>query len=295
MGLVLLGALILTLSKDATFFRSTYQLRLVSDNVGDIQPGAKVLLSGVAVGTVSHLELQDDGKQVTVFLNILDKVKIYRDAEFAIEQFGLLGDQYVAIYPQENAGELLKSNDAVQTRAPFNLQETAGIATDTLARIGAVATNLQQAVTDVRRYVLTEETLRNLGGSVERFGALSSEALFAVSNVNSLVVSNAMPLTLAVSNLNWFASELIPLADRATGLIASNEQEIAATVQNLHVASSQLTNLMARLQTEQGVVWRLLNDEQLAADFSNIASNLSVTTSNLNRKGLWGILWKQKR
>jgi hypothetical protein len=37
-----------------------------------------------------------------------------------------------------------------------------------------------------------------------------------------------------------------------------------------------------------------LRDEQTAANLTNIVNNLSVTTSNLNRLGLWGILWKKK-
>ena len=35
-------------------------------------------------------------------------------------------------------------------------------------------------------------------------------------------------------------------------------------------------------------------DGEMAADVALIAHNLSVTTSNLNRAGLWGILWGPK-
>jgi hypothetical protein len=32
----------------------------------------------------------------------------------------------------------------------------------------------------------------------------------------------------------------------------------------------------------------------MAANVADIARNLSITSSNLNRLGLWGILWKRK-
>jgi hypothetical protein len=39
---------------------------------------------------------------------------------------------------------------------------------------------------------------------------------------------------------------------------------------------------------------KLLENEQIAANVSQVIDNLSITTSNLNRLGLWGILWQHK-
>ena len=38
----------------------------------------------------------------------------------------------------------------------------------------------------------------------------------------------------------------------------------------------------------------VLQNQDLATNVLNIAANLSITTSNLNRAGLWGILWSHK-
>ena len=293
-GLLMLAALVLLLSKGTAFYRGTYELHLKSDDVGGIKTGANILLSGVSVGRVAGVELAPDGKSVTIQLKILNQYKIYDDARFEIEQYNFLGDKYVAIHPAANEGDLLGSGDVVQCSKPFNLQETVAKAADTVSKIGSVATNVQQAVSDVRRLVLTEDTLKSFGGALERFGILSSEALYAVSNVNALVQSNAMPVTLAVSNVNVFATQLAPLASQASLLFSNNEDQINLAIQNLESASGQLTNLLSRLQTDHGLAGRLLNDHQLADDFSDLAYNLAITTSNLNRSGLWGIMWKQK-
>lgn len=294
MGLLLLAVLILLLGKGATFYRRTYDLNLKSDNVGGIKTGAGVLLSGVSVGRVSGVDLSPDGKSVTIRLSIEEKYKIYDDAIFEIQTSGFLGDQFVAINPQANQGKLLHDEDEVQCRTPFNIQETVARAADTISKIGSVATNVQQAVSDVRRTVLTEPALKSFGLALERFGVLSSDALYAVSNVNVLVQSNALPVTLAVSNLNVFATQLTPLASRANVLFSNNEEQISVAVRNLEQASGQLTNLLAKIQSDKGLAGRLLSDTQLANDFSDLAYNLAITTSNLNRRGLWGIMWKQK-
>ncbi|MCU0785916.1 MAG: MlaD family protein [Verrucomicrobia bacterium] len=293
-GLVLLGVLMLLFSKGATFFGSSFELRLRSGNVGGIKTGANVLVSGVPVGRVSGVKLDPDGKAVTIFLRISKRYALHDDAKFEVEQFGFLGDQYVSIYPGDNQGRQLKDGDEVQCRNPFNMQEAVAKATETISHIGQAATNVNQAIADVRRLVLTEETLKNLGVSIDRFALLTSDAMNAVSNVNVLVASNALPVTVAVSNLNYFSGQLTPLTAHVTALITNNEADIAAAIKNIENASGLLTNLLHDLQTRQGVAGRLLHDEEMAANFSAIVQNLSVTTSNLNRAGLWSILWKQK-
>jgi len=39
---------------------------------------------------------------------------------------------------------------------------------------------------------------------------------------------------------------------------------------------------------------RLLHYEQMGANLAAVAHNLMITTSNLNRAGLWSILWRPK-
>jgi len=293
-GLVLLAALMLLFSKGTTFFGSSFELRLKSGNVGGIKIGANVLLSGVAVGRVSGVKLDPDGKAVTIFLKISKRYRLFDDAKFEVEQFGFLGDQYISIYPGDNHGRKLKDGDEVQCRNPFNMQEAVAKATETISRIGQAATNVNQAIADVRRLVLTEQTLKNFGSSIDRFALLTTDAMNAVSNVNALVATNALPVTVAISNLNHFSGQLTPLTAHLTTLITNNEADFAVAIKNIESASGMLTNLLHDLQTRQGLAGRLLRDEEMASNFAAVARNLSVTTSNLNRVGLWGILWKQK-
>jgi ABC-type transporter Mla subunit MlaD len=293
-GLVLLGALLLLFSKGTSFFGPSFELRLQSGNVGGIKAGANVLLSGVAVGRVSGVTLDPDGKSVTIFLKISKRYRLFEDARFEVEQFGFLGDQYISIYPGDNRGRQLQDGDKVQSRKPFNMQEAVAKATETISRIGQAATNVNQAIADVRRYVLTEQTLRSFGESLDSFALLTANALIAVSNVNLLVATNALPVTVAVSNLNVFTDQKMPLAQHMTSLVTNNEADITVAIKNIENASGLLTNLLHEIQTRQGVAGRLLRDEEMAANLSTVARNLSVTTSNLNRLGLWGIMWKHK-
>jgi hypothetical protein len=51
---------------------------------------------------------------------------------------------------------------------------------------------------------------------------------------------------------------------------------------------------MEDMEAGNGPAGKVLRDPEMAANIQDIANNLSITTSNLNRLGLWGILWKKK-
>jgi len=294
LGLTLLAALAILFNRGTAFYRDTYEIRLTSTDVGGIKKGAGVSMRGIQVGTVSSAALNPDGKGVTMLLKIESKYELHRDARFEIEQSSFLGDRFVAIYPAEDAGPKLVNGDEVQARTPFNMQEAIAVATETLRKISQVSSNLDAAVTDVRQVVLSQPTLQNFVASLDRFAIITTEAQAVVSSLNGLISTNTLPVTTAVSNLNVFTTHLPPLADYMSELITNNGAEITTAIKNFEAGSATLTNLMANLRNGEGVAGRLLHDEKMANDLADIAYNLSITTSNLNTRGLWGILWKQK-
>ncbi|MEI9960693.1 MAG: hypothetical protein WDM76_06050 [Limisphaerales bacterium] len=91
-----------------------------------------------------------------------------------------------------------------------------------------------------------------------------------------------------------FSEQLNQLAGRADGLLATNGTEISAAVKNIESSTEVLKSLVTDIQSGKGLAGAILQNPQLATNMQNIANNLAITTSNLNRRGLWGILWAQK-
>src|SRR5262249_33499197 len=91
-GLGLLAALLLQFAKGTTFLQKTYDILLHANNVSGLKVRAAVLMSGVQVGTVAAVKLSPDGRSVTITLRIYSEYVIYKDAQFAFEQSGFLGD-----------------------------------------------------------------------------------------------------------------------------------------------------------------------------------------------------------
>jgi phospholipid/cholesterol/gamma-HCH transport system substrate-binding protein len=293
-GLALLAILLLQFSKGTTFFRPTYRVLLHAENVGGLKTRAQVLMSGVQVGTVSGLQLGPHGTNVTITLRIFSQYEIYTNAHFVLEQSGFLGDQYVAIIPSLNQGERLADGSDAYADAPLDLQKVARSAAGLLEHIDSAATNINDALNDARRTVLSARALTNLSTAFDNFHQVSERSLTMVDNVNALVETNRPSISASVSNLLCFSEQINQAAGAVRELVATNSPAIEAAVKNIQSSTATLKNLLDGVQEGKGLAGKLLENEQFAANVSQIVSNLSITTSNLNRLGLWGILWQHK-
>jgi phospholipid/cholesterol/gamma-HCH transport system substrate-binding protein len=292
-GLSVLGVLLVQFSKGTSLFRPTYNLYLTAKTVGGLKTRAGVLMAGVQIGTVSDIKLNPDEKQVTITLRIYRQYSIYKDARFVIEMSGFLGDQFVAIMPGNNEGPVYEPLEQAHAQEPFDLQEVARSALGFIQRIDETAAKLNDIVSDVRRLVLNEENLTNLSVTVGNMRTVSEHALSTVDDVNTLVESNRQSVAASVSNLVYFSGQMDQFAGAFNSVLATNSTEVTAAIKNIESSTVVLKNLLDDLQSGKGLAGAALKDKALAADVAAVADNLSITTSNLNRLGLWGILWSK--
>jgi phospholipid/cholesterol/gamma-HCH transport system substrate-binding protein len=263
--------------------------------VGGLKQRSSVLLSGVQVGGVEHIELDlPEGKSVTVTLRIYSDYPIYGDARFVIEQAGFLGDQFISVIPTGNQGEKLKDGAEVHCAEPFNLQEVARDAAGFIKRIDETAKKLDASVADLRARVLNAETLANFGTSITNVRLLTEQAVDTVKGINLLVVSNSAQVNTAVSNAVLFSLELTQLAESAQRLLITNSVNITAATKNAEDLTMTFKQIALDIQSGRGLAGTLLQNPELATNVQNIAANLAITSSNLNREGLWGVLWSHK-
>jgi phospholipid/cholesterol/gamma-HCH transport system substrate-binding protein len=293
-GLVLLCALLLQFSKGTTFGRPTYRILLRAANVSGLKVRSQVLMAGVQVGSVSDVRLSPQGTNVTITLRIFSQYQVHKDARFAIETSGFLGDQYVAILPTQNLGDVYQDGEIAQTEPPFNIQEVARSAAGFIQRIDETARKLNDAISDVRRLVLNEQTLTNLSAAVRNLRVVSEKALGTVDNLNALVSSNSPALSQSGSNLVQFSDQINLFAGDLRAIVSTNRVPIQNAVKNIESSTEVLKDVIQELQAGKGLAGSLLKNEELATNVSRIAENLSITSSNLNRLGLWGILWQKK-
>jgi phospholipid/cholesterol/gamma-HCH transport system substrate-binding protein len=302
-GLTLLALLILNFSKGVTLFQPTYDVTVVMNSVAGLKPTADVMMAGVAIGKVVGTTLSEDGRKVEIKTQILSKFNhIRKDAHFKIDSIGFLGDQYVSVTPPETPPpanvQFLKNGDTVQGETGFELQQALLSTAGMLDLAKQTLRDIDQAVTNVNRTVLSPETLGKFSKALDNLEGASESAVQGVDGIRGMLNSNAVPINVAITNLQEFAKKLNRMADQMALVIDENRPELASAVKNLHDVSATFKQLADDLKAGKGAVGSLLYDEHTKAEFTdliskadNTASNLSSFTQNLRTNSVWHVLF----
>ena len=209
-----------------------------------------------------------------------------------IEQIGFLGDQYVQIYPQENKGEILAPGSIVPLEEPLNFQEIGRGARDLVAQFNETAKILNESMERVSRTVLSEQTLTNASATLANFRVVSEKAVVTMDSINGIVLSNSVPIGIAVSNLVQFSQDLDKLGGELGEMILTNRHELNLAVKSLQATSKVIEGVARDVEAGKGLAGTLVKDAGLQGNLTNMVANLATLSSNLNR---YGLLYKPKK
>ncbi|NJN06300.1 MAG: MCE family protein [Rhodobacteraceae bacterium] len=280
-ALALLAALILSFSKGLSPLRATYEILLRTSDVGGIKSRAGVLMAGVQVGNVTGIELAPDGRSVVLRLRIEERYQIHRDAQFLIEQSGLLGDQFVAIVPRQNAGAILRDGDQVETAPSPDFKEMLRSGAGLIGRLDDLAATLQETAGRINESLLSEENVAALSTTVTNLQAITGQAGDTLDRVDRLVTDNTEGISAAVVDLRDFSREVKLLAADLRHGVATNAGGVGRAVNNIETASAAAVDLLAGLKDGDGLLGGLLRDDSLKEEVGALISNLTATSSNL--------------
>ena len=74
----------------------TYSLEAAFNNVSGLKTGAEIQISGVSVGTVKQIRLDEDNMAL-VRMQLNRKVRLPKDSMASIKTQGIIGDKYIQI------------------------------------------------------------------------------------------------------------------------------------------------------------------------------------------------------
>ncbi|MDB6059764.1 MAG: hypothetical protein JWO95_3608, partial [Verrucomicrobiales bacterium] len=299
---VLVAALMLNFSKGITRFKATYKLHLIMTTVSGLKPHADVMMSGVPVGNVIDTELAEDGRAVDITVQILSKYQIRTNANFHIDALGFLGDQYIAVTPSTNSSAGYLTNGAtVIGEEPFNMQEAVKSTSSLLETAKTTLKDLDQAITNVNRTILNEQTLTNFGLAVSNFYNLTADAGTLVRQIGGVISTNTEGINSTVKSLRRVSDKLDKMSDDLHAIITTNSADLAIAVSNFRETSASLKQSADELQNGKGLAGSLLKDEQmknkmqdLIQNLNSMSANFAIFGSNLNQRGLWSMLRSPK-
>ena len=295
-SLVIAVALILNFAKGISPLTKTYSLNLITKNVDGIVKNAVVMMAGVPIGKVTQIKLNTDRSEVTMKIQIEEEYKIRKGSKFQIETAGFLGDKYIGIIPTtDNQSPELKDEDIVQCEESFDLMRVARSTSGVVNQLNSATSQITNIINRIDRKLLDEQTLTDLSSGLRNLREISENASKTIANVDRIITTNSAPIHLAIGNVVEFSEELKTAGGELRSIINTNRIVVNESVNNIKKTTESLNKLIGAAERGEGLAGKLFADEELAQNIVTLSSNLNEVSTKLNRQGLWGVLWEDKK
>lgn len=281
-GTVLLIVALYFIGSRQQMFTKTIKLYGVFENVNGLILGNNVRYSGVNIGTVSKIEMVEEGK-ITVEMSIEEKTSrfIKNDAVASISSDGLVGSMVVNIIPGNNAAaRQVVSGDTILIHSKASTDD--------------MLTTLNK--TNENAALLTADLLKITNLIVEgkgTLGALVGDSLMAQDIKQSAEELRKMTAgaTEAIAQINLIISKINYDESTAAVLLSDtvSKNQIQKVFANLEKSSDNINDItknlddyIQELKSAKGTLNHITQDEVMVKNIDTTMINIKEATEKLN-------------
>lgn len=121
--LICIGYLTIKLGNVEFFGQKNYSIYARFNSVSGLPTGSAVEISGVQVGHVDSISLEEDYSAAMVKLQIREDIQLSDDTFASIKTSGLIGDKFISLSPGGSGFYLEPGDTIIDTESPVDLQE----------------------------------------------------------------------------------------------------------------------------------------------------------------------------
>jgi len=255
----------------------------------NLKVGQPVLLAGVQVGYVEKVALNPKGF-LDVTLSVDNQWKIPQGTTALVQNEGFFGDKSIALKPCLRTTALPKPGAPAplcypSTFMPIGDTIPAGAPApsvdELIGRVDSMSTSLSTIVQAVRLQMVQEGGIKDLRQTIASTNAL-------VVQLNQVAADQSRGLTLTLNTLRRSVSALDSTAiDSTVHNMQAASANMNALTKNLQETSTHLNSVMAKVETGNGTVARLLDDpgvyNELRGSLARLDSLLADVKANPKR------------
>lgn len=282
-GTILLITALYFVGNRQHLFTKNIQLYGIFTDVSGLQLGNNVRYSGVDVGTVSKIEMKEEGKIMVEMSVDKDAAKfIKEDAIASIASDGLVGSMVVNIVPSGNkAANSVVSGDQIKVKSKITIDEimetfsktneSAALITSDLAKITNRVVEGKGTLGAILSDTLMENDVRS---SIAGMNATAKGASKAMDKVNAII---------SKINYDQSAAEVLLSDPKSRAQIQSVFANLEKSSQNINKVSENLNEYVREIKTGKGVINNLAKDPVLAKNIDSTVVNVKEATDKLNQ------------
>ena len=280
-GTILIMTAVYLIGSDENMFRKTFTISSLYDNVNGLQVGNNVRYSGINVGVVKSIEMEENSK-IRVTMTIEDKMLPYikKDAIASIGSDGLVGNMIVNITPGSENLIPIDHGDEIQSYSRIGTEDILKTLNNTNDNAALLISNLLQITQSLMDgkgtlgKLLNDTIMSNdLEYSIKNLRYASAEANSSLKELNSIIRSIDFDNSVAGKLLNDSISA------QKVAVILDN---IEASSMEIEQMSSELHEFINEISQGDGAIKYLAKDSIFVKKMENTILNIEQGTGKFN-------------
>jgi len=250
--------------KGISFNQSRYGYSVLFPNIGSLEVGDPVSVSGVPKGKVEKIRL--DQGDVLVTFNLTTDVILKKDAKFTVMNVGLMGERFVAV-------ETGYSDTLLSLSQPIRGYYDIGIP-EVMGRMGEMIAEIRRLTGHLEKVVGTQSSQDALIQTISNLRAITQK-------IDTLLDRNKDKFNQSMEDLSSTTIEL-------KRMVSDNKDKLQSTVNNFSSASEKLNNitttldsvslflknLSSKIESGEGTLGQLFNDTTLFEQIKKTNQNV---------------------
>ncbi|MES2274716.1 MAG: MlaD family protein [Bacteroidota bacterium] len=235
-----------------------------------------VLVNGFQIGRVSRMKLQPDGRTIVEF-KIEPDYNIPNNTLAKLESTDLLGSKAI-VFELGNSKEYAENKDTLRADIQGSLAESLqpiqrkaelliGKVDSSLAAINKILNPDFQRNVD-RSFASIANSLQTLEGTTKKIDNLIGAQTTHINNILANAESASGGLKTTVNNMNDVTDNFKKVSNDLAN------SKIKETLDNANKAVADLQAVMTKVNSKDGSLGLLLNDDQLYKNLTNASKNL---------------------
>jgi phospholipid/cholesterol/gamma-HCH transport system substrate-binding protein len=256
--------------KGIDFFDPTNEYYAVYDQVNGLTASNPVLVSGLAVGRVSRIEiLQEQDNRLKVYFEVREDITLGEDSE-AVLATDILGSQTIVLKRNKVTDPIPKGSEVKGGIEPSLTEQIQEQAYPVLKTLDSVGIHLNGILANIDK---NEETIQNIMLNVE----LTTQNLAKISEKQATINAVIDDFKKISSTLADEKNGLKALLSKTNGIADSvNALELSKVVNRLDTTLITINNTVAAMQDGKGTVDKLLNDDSLYVNLNQTLVDLDA-------------------
>lgn len=259
--------------KGIRFDQTRYRYSAIFPNVGALEVGDPVSVSGVPKGKVEKIELYQG--DVLVTFNLTTDVVLKKDAQFTIMNVGLMGERFIAV-KTGHSDTLLDLSQSKRGYYDTGIPEVMGKMGEMIAELRSLAQHLEvvvgtqssqdalvQTIKNIKQ--ISQKTLDLLDRSEERFDQTLEDLSYTSAELKKVMNQNKGKLDTTLDNFSSASEKL---------------DNITNTLDSL---SLDLNKIVSGIESGEGTLGQLLSDTTLYEQIKKTTQNVDSLILDIKR------------